>query len=224
MKKVVLYLALMFCASILPAQGFSPADSAILTRILVQNRHYHSTQAPFKHDIIKKGKTSHKQGTFYCERITPTEQGGVEAKIAMLYSQPKGDYYVITPTYLYNGLNGKHLSFNFKYISLMKLLGNAMAWAVNGDVYSIYNNFTVNYKISSDQSNYIITLSSDESFNKGISRLILKYNKSTCLISYLELEEKFGIVHKYTMGIDSHGHRQKPIINQPISPKVYIVK
>ncbi len=214
----------MFFTSMLAAQGISASDSAILNHIFVKNKHYHSTQAPFKHDIIKKGKTNHKQGTFYCERVIPTEQGGVEAKMAMLYNQPKGDYYVITPTYLYNGLNGRHLSFNFKYISLMKLLGNAMAWAVNGDVFSIYNNFTVNYKMTSDQNNYIITLSSDDSFNKGISRLVLKYNKSTCLISYLEIEEKFGIIHKYTMGIDPHGHYQKPIINQPIDPKVYIVK
>lgn len=224
MKKILLCLIGLFFCTILSAQGISSADSTVLNNILEKNKHYHSTQAPFKHEIIKKGKTTRKHGTFYCERVTPTKQGGIEAKMAMLYSHPQGDYYVITPTHLYNGLNGRHKSFNFKYISLMKLLGNAMAWAVNGDVYSLYNNFTVNYQMTSDDHNYIITLSSDASFNKGISRLVLKYNKTTCLISYLEIEEKIGIIHKYTLGIDTLGHQHQPIINKTIDQKVYVVK
>ena len=106
----------------------------------------------------------------------------------------------------------------------MKLLGNAMAWAVNGDVYSLYNNFTVKLNLTADEHNYIISLNSDDSFNKGISRLLLKYNKNTCLISYLEIEEKFGTVHKYTLGVDANGHHQQPVVNKPIDPKVYVIK
>lgn len=224
MKKIILFLTLVFCSLLLSAQGISSSDSAILNHIYAKNRHFHSTQAPFCHDLIKRGKTQHRAGTFYCERVVPKKAGDVEAKIAMRYNQPQGDYYVITTTHLYNGLNGRNKSFNFKYISLMKLLGNAMAWAVNGDVYSLYNNFTVNFNLTSDQHHYIVTLSSDASFNKGISRLVLKYNKSTCLISYLEIEEKFGIIHKYTMGIDPQGHYHQPIINKPIDQKVYVVE
>jgi len=223
MKKIIFCLSLVLCASLVSAQDITSADSVILNHILTKNKQYHSTQGPFKHEIVKKGKTNYKHGTFYCERVAPTKPGGVEAKMAMLYNQPKGDYYVITTDYLYNGLNGRHRSFNFKYISLMKLLGNAMAWAVNGDVYSLYNNFTVNLNMSSDQHNYIVTLTSDDSFNKGISRLVLKYNKKTYLISYLEIEEKFGTIHKYTLGIDTNGHYHQPTINKPIDPKVYVV-
>jgi len=224
MKKITLFLTLVFCTSILSAQSISSSDSVILNRILAKNKHYHTTQAPFKHDIIKKGKVNHKHGTFYCERIAPTQQGGVEAKMALLYSQPKGDYYIITSTYLYNGLNGRHKKFNFRHISLMKLLGNALAWAVNGDVYSLYNNFTVNYSLTEDQHNYIVTLSSEGRFNKGVNRLVLKYSKSTYLISYLELEEKIGITHKLTMCIDANGHYQQPSLNKPIDQSVYQVE
>jgi len=223
MKRTILCLALVLCASLLSAQDITAADSAILNRIYAKNKQYHSIRAPFKHDLIKKGKTNHKHGTFYCERVVPTKQGGVEAKIAMRYDQPVGDYYVITTTHLYNGLNGRSRSFNYKYISLMKLLGNAMAWAVNGDVYSLYNNFTVNIDLTSDHHNYIVSLSSDASFNKGISRLVLKYDKTTCLISYLEIEEKFGTIHKYTMGITPDGRTQRPTLNTPIDQKVFLV-
>ncbi len=223
MKKIILCLILVVSTCFVSAQDISAADSAILNRIYAKNKHYHSMQAPFKHDYIKKGKTNHRHGTFYCERVIPSQKGDVEAKIAMLYSYPKDDYYVITTTHLYNGLNGRHLHFNYKYIQLMKLLGNAMAWAVNGDVYSLYNNFTVNYKMTTDQHNYIITLSSDDSFNKGISRLVLKYDKTTCLISYLEIEEKLGIIHKYSMGVDAQGKYHQPTLNKPIPQKVYLV-
>jgi len=224
MKRILFSLALVVCALSLSAQDITSADSAILNQIYAKNRHFHSIQAPFCHDLIKRGKTQHKAGTFYCERVAPKKAGDVEAKIAMRYNQPQGDYYVITTTHLYNGLNGRDKSFNFRYISLMKLLGNAMAWAVNGDVYSLYNNFTVNFNLTPDEHNYIVTLSSDKSFNKGISRLVLKYNKSTCLISYMEIEEKFGTLHKYTLGIDEKGQRHKPQLNKPIDPKVYVVE
>ncbi len=223
MKRFFLCLLFAVAAAGLSAQGISAADSVILNQILTKNKHYRSMQAPFRHDYVKKGRTSHRYGTFYCERVAPAQKGDVEAKIAMLYSSPKDDYYVITTTHLYNGLNGRHLHFNYKLIPLMKLLGNAMAWAVNGDVYSLYNNFTVNYRMTSDQHYYVITLTSDDSFNKGISRLVLKYDKATCRIAYLEMEEKLGIVHKYSMGVDAHGKHQQPTLNKPIPQKVYLV-
>lgn len=224
MKRILIGIILSLLSLPLSAQEINASDSAILNHILIQNRHYHSTQAPFQHNIIKKGKKIHKTGTFYCERVTPMKAGDIEAKMSMLYNNPVGDYYIITTTHLYNGLNGRNKKYNFKYISLMKLLGNAMAWAVNGDVYSLYNNFTVKLNLTADEHNYIISLNSDDSFNKGISRLLLKYNKNTCLISYLEIEEKFGTVHKYTLGVDANGRHQQPVVNKPIDPKVYVIK
>ena len=147
MKKIILALVLSVFALPLSAQGISASDSAILNRILTHNRQYRTTQAPFQHERIKKGVHQHKTGTFYCERVKPSKAGDIEAKIAMLYNNPVGDYYIITTTHLYNGLNGRHKKYNFKHITLMKLLGNAMAWAVNGDIYNLYDNFNVTFKL-----------------------------------------------------------------------------
>lgn len=224
MKKIILALVLSVFALPLSAQGISASDSAILNRILTHNRQYRTTQGPFQHERIKKGVHQHKTGTFYCERVNPSKAGDIEAKIAMLYNNPVGDYYIITTTHLYNGLNGRHKKYNFKYITLMKLLGNAMAWAVNGDIYNLYDNFNVTFKLTSDEQNYIVALNSEAGFNKGISRILLKYRKSTYQISYLEIEEQFGTIHKYTLGIDANGHHQQPIYNRPIDQKVYVVK
>lgn len=221
-KSILLFIFACSCLS-LQAQ-ISSSDSTILNSILSKNKQYRSIQSSFRHDRVQNGKAEHRYGTLYCEKVKAKQKGDVEAKISMLYTVPQNEYYVITTTHLYNGICGHNWNFNYKKIPLMKLLGNAMAWSVNGDIYSLYNNFNVKLQISSDANYYTINLTSGKGFNKGISRLVLKYNKTNGLIYYLEMEEKMGTTHKYYMGTNAKGEKQHPLVNTPIDQSVYIVK
>ena len=153
--------------------------------------------------------------------MTPAKHGDTEAKIAMRYSNPEGEYYIITTTNLYNGIDGHKLNFNYRFVPLMKLLGNALAWAMNGDIYSICNDLNTNFQMATDAHHYIITLTVKKGYNKGITKMVLKYSKKTCLIDYMEMEEKLGLIHKYTMGLDANGTIHAPLLNTPIDGKVY---
>lgn len=224
MKKALtlLLLALALTASV-TAQTITAKDSTVLNKLLTTNKQYRSIQNTFRHDLIKPKKNTiqHRYGTLYYEQVKPAKHGDTEAKIAMRYSDPEGEYYIITTTNLYNGIDGHKLNFNYRFVPLMKLLGNALAWAMNGDIYSICNDLNTNFQMATDAHHYIITLTVKKGYNKGITKMVLKYDKKTCLIDYMEMEEKLGLIHKYTMGLDANGTIHAPLLNTPIDGKVY---
>jgi hypothetical protein len=92
---------------------------------------------------------------------------------------------------------------------------------MNGDIYSICNDLNTNFQMATDAHHYIITLTVKKGYNKGITKMVLKYSKKTCLIDYMEMEEKLGLIHKYTMGLDANGTIHAPLLNTPIDGKVY---
>ena len=222
MKKLLFFiLAALLLAPVIQAQTITAKDSAILNRIHTANQQYRTLQNNFRHDLIKKGTTYHRYGTLYVTKVKPAKKGDIEANISMLYSDPKGEYYIINTTHLYNGIDGHKLKFNYKFVPLMKLLGNAMSWSMNGDIYSIYNNLNTDFQMATDAKHYIITLTVKKGYNRGISKMLLKYDKTTGLIDYMEMEEKLGLIHKYYMGLDTNGKTHKPLLNTPIDTKVY---
>ena len=224
MKKALtlLALALAFAASA-TAQAITAKDSIVLNKLLTTNKQYRSIQNTFRHDLIKPKKNTiqHRYGTLYYEQVTPAKHGDTEAKIAMRYSKPEGEYYIITSTHLYNGIDGHKLKFNYRFVPLMKLLGNSLAWAMNGDIYSICTDLNTNFQMATTATHYVITLTVTKGHNKGITKMVLKYDKKTCLIDYMEIEEKLGIIHKYTMGLDEKGKKHPPLLNNPIDQSVY---
>ena len=224
MKKTLTLLLLTFAVAFAAqAQNITAADSATLNRILTANKQYRSLQNNFRHDLVKvkKNTLQHRYGTLYYEQVNPAKHGDTEAKIAMRYNNPEGEYYIITTTHLYNGIDGHKLKFNYRYVPLMKLLGNALAWAMNGDIYSIVTDLNTDFQLATTATHYVVTLTIKKGHNKGITKMLLKYDKKTCLIDYMEIEEKLGLIHKYTMGLDAKGQTHKPLLNTPIDQKVY---
>lgn len=222
MKKTIFTILLaLLLAPVLHAQTITAKDSVVLNRLLTANKQFRTLQNSFRHDLIKKNSTQQRYGTLYVTKVKPTKKGDIEANISMRYTVPNGEYYIINTTNLYNGIDGHKFNFNYKYVPLMKLLGNAMAWSMNGDIYSIYDNLNTDFQMATDSKHYIITLTVKKGHNKGITKILLKYDKTTCLIDYMEMEEKLGLIHKYYMGIDSKGTTHKPLLNNPIDPKVY---
>ena len=220
-KTLVTALVALFLGPAVVAQTITAQDSAILNRIHSANKQYRTLQNNFRHDLVKKNSTQQRYGTLYVTKVKPTKKGDIEANIAMIYSNPQGEYYIINTTHLYNFIDGHKLKFNYRIVPLMKLLGNAMSWSMNGDIYSICNNLNTDFQMATDTKHYIITLTVKKGYNKGITKMILKYDKTTCLIDYLEVEEKLGLIHKYYMGRDAKSQIHKPLLNTPIDNKVY---
>ncbi|GEM_PF-2113085 len=218
-------LLVLGCHAAAAAQ-ISPADSATLLSIYQANRQVRTIQCPFQHDLTKRGETSARFGTLYIERLKTEHPNDIEAKIAMRYSNPEGEFYIITATDLYNGISGHDWHFTLRpgKSSLWKQLGNAMAWAVIGDVLQLMENFNTKLTIASDSQTHTVTLDSSKGFNKGVSRIVMKYDRHSGLIQYLELREKFGSTHKYFLGIDEKGRRHSPRINHSVDQSVYVVK
>ncbi len=223
MKKAltILILSLVSATCLLQAQSISAADSAVFNKLLASNQKYHSLKTIFRHELIKKNTSQIRFGTLYYEQVSPNKKGDIEALISMLYDTPKGEYYIINKTNLYNGIDGHKLNFSYRFVPLMKLLGNAVAWAMNGDIYSICSNLQTDYTLTSDANHHIVALSVKKGKNKGITRMLMKYSKKTGLIEYLEIEEKLGITHKYSMGLDNKGTFHQPQINATINSSVF---
>ena len=223
MKKAltILILSLVSATCLLQAQSISAADSAVFNKLLASNQKYHSLKTIFRHELIKKNSSQMRFGTLYYEQVSPNKKGDIEALISMLYDTPKGEYYIINKTNLYNGIDGHKLNFSYRFVPLMKLLGNAVAWAMNGDIYSICSNLQTDYTLTSDANYHIVALTVKKGKNKGITRMLMKYSKKTGLIEYLEIEEKLGITHKYSMGLDNKGTFHQPQINATINASVF---
>ena len=223
MKKAltILILSLVSATCLLQAQSISAADSAVFNKLLASNQKYHSLKTIFRHELIKKNTSQMRFGTLYYKQVSPNKKGDIEALISMLYDTPKGEYYIINKTNLYNGIDGHKLNFSYRFVPLMKLLGNAVAWAMNGDIYSICSNLQTDYTLTSDVNHHIVALSVKKGKNKGITRMLMKYSKKTGLIEYLEIEEKLGITHKYSMGLDNKGTFHQPQINTTINASVF---
>jgi hypothetical protein len=172
MKRAITLLILTFALStVAAAQNISAADSAVLNHILTANQQFHSIQNTFRHDLLKPKKNISQQryGTLYYEQLKPAKHGDTEAKIAMRYSKPEGEYYIITSTNLYNGIDGHKLNFNYRFVPLMKLLGNSLAWAMNGDIYSICTDLNTNFQMATTATHHVITLSITKGDNTGIT-------------------------------------------------------
>ena len=220
-KTLLLALVALILGPVAAAQNITAQDSVVLNRILSTNKQYRTLQNSFRHDLVKKNSSQQRYGTLYVTKVKPVKKGDIEANIAMIYSNPKDEYYIINTTHLYNFIDGHKLKFNYRIVPLMKLLGNAMSLSMNGDIYSIYNNLNTDFQMATDAKHYIITLTVKKGHNKGITKMILKYDKNTCLIDYMEIEEKLGIIHKYYMGRDAKGQTHKPLLNTPIDNKTY---
>ena len=171
MKKAltILILSLVSATCLLQAQSISAADSAVFNKLLASNQKYHSLKTIFRHELIKKNTSQMRFGTLYYKQVSPNKKGDIEALISMLYDTPKGEYYIINKTNLYNGIDGHKLNFSYRFVPLMKLLGNAVAWAMNGDIYSICSNLQTDYTLTSDANHHIVALS----VKKGKNRIIM---------------------------------------------------
>lgn len=201
----ILMALLMAAAS---AMASTTDSIAILKKIAEANSHITTLQAPYTHERISGNSVSHRTGDFYY-----TADG---AKLAMRYTDPEGRYFVVADHHLHNKIGAVPMHFNTNHSSLMRLFGNCMVWAVSGEVQKIYeaNNVDMTLEDNDDDNSYTITMTARSGFNKGISRIVLKYDRTSCLIFHLEVDEIINVNHIFKIN-------RTPKIGHKINPDVF---
>lgn len=209
-KHKSLTLVLLLAGAALPAcAGQTPGDT-ILSRILEAHRDVATIQSSFTHQRTNsRGKTTVSKGNFYY--IDSTRQ------MAMRYTQPHSMYFIVSNNYLYNGLNKIPLHFNMKRNDIMRALGNAMVWAVRGEVQRIIDDNNVITQIYEEKGYYVITMTARSGFNRGITRIVLKYEKEHCLLRHMEVDEIVHVSHLFMLGDDTK-------TNRPIEKERFVLK
>ena len=202
MKKIFFLFAILSIAPVM-LNAASPDSADILLKILESNKHVRTMQAPYTHHRISGKNVSDRKGNFYYVANT--------AQLAMRYTLPEGRYFVVSDNHLYNKIGVIPMHFNTKRSSLMRLFGNCMVWAVSGEVQKIFENNNVVMSVAVDEADnsYVIEMTARSGFNKGISRIVLKYDRTTCLIFHLEVDEVTGVDHLFRIG-------RQPVLDQPI--------
>ena len=191
MKKFVFLL--IVALGILPTCWAQADSAAILQKIFETNKDVVTLQAPYTH-LRKAGSTSQRKGNFYY--IAKSRQ------LAMRYTEPEGRYFVVSNHHLYNKIGAIPMHFNTRRSALMRLFGDCMVWAVRGDVQSIYKTNNVTMTIAEDAADncYVITMTANSGFNKGISRIVLKYDRTTCILFHMEVGEVINVDHVFQIG------------------------
>jgi len=208
MKRLLLALIALLTAHAVAAS--TPDSLAILQKIVKANSKIATLQAPYDHERISGDKSEMRRGNFYYEAAT--------ASLAMRYTEPEGRYFVVADHHLHNKIGSIPMHFNTKRSSLMRLFGNCMVWAVSGEVQKIYAANDVDMTVDDDAGEdcYTITLTARSGFNKGITRIVLKYDRATCLIFHLEVDEVVGVNHIFKIN-------RSPLRDHTIDHKVFKV-
>lgn len=189
-------LIAVICLGGIPLQAMANvADSAaILQKIYETNAMVKTLQAPFTHHRVSGDDVSNRKGDFYY--IASTQQ------MAMRYSEPEGRYFVVSDKHLYNKIGAIPMHFNTRRSKLMRLFGNCMVWAVRGDVQNIYKNNNVDLSVWEDDKEdcYVVKMTARKGGNKGISSIELRYDRTTCIIFHMEIDEVIGVNHIFRIG------------------------
>lgn len=140
-------------------------------------------------------------------------------RLSMLYTDPEGDYIIIDGTTYVTKQSGhkKHYSTDKK--GLMADWSSSMIHSMKGEVEEVAqaNNAEIRSKI--DNSYYYFTLLRQDTGKKkksDVVRIVLRYNKKTCLLVYMSIEDRAGNTTTYAL--------QHPQLNATIPDNVFIPK
>jgi len=119
--------------------------------------------------------------------------------MSMIYSQPEGEYFKVTATNM-SMLSGKKkidtkLSSNAQFKQLRDLLILSMKADIDG--LAKLTNANVEKKSASGYDEY--TLTTKEQIKKGYNKVILRYNKKSKVLEYMELHQTTGDYTTYTL-------------------------
>lgn len=202
MKKIfsIAFLLCSFCA--LHAQ----TNDAILAAIEKTNATYTSLTSDFTHTKVLATRA---------KRTMSGKQYYSDSKVAMHYTQPEGDRFVINGNTLYLNRSGKVQVFDLAKVAMMRGLSNSIMFAVKGQVRKIAEENDADMKVLDNGTHYIVSMTAKTSSAKGYARTSITYRKSDCVLVKLELEEFSHVINSFSF--------DNIVRNKAIDDSVYVI-
>lgn len=173
MKKILIFAALLFCGLYAGAQNFSGTFEQVKT-------------------LKVSGKTIKSAGDI---EFTAPDQ------LAMLYSKPSGDFFIIDGTQIRMDMRGVQLDVDTKSNKTVALQRNALLYSCTGEYEKIAKEMDADCKVTPGKNGgKNVVLKVKKPSPKGYSGVILEYNKAG-LIQKLTLEEFGGITTDYILKV-----------------------
>lgn len=122
-------------------------------------------------------------------------------QLAMIYSKPEGDYFIIDGTQIRMDMRGVVLDVDTKNNKSVALQRNALLYSCTGQYEKIAEEMDADCKVSAGKNGgKHVELKVRKPSPKGYSGVVLDYNKSG-ILNRLVLEEFGGITTEYLLNV-----------------------
>lgn len=187
MKHIFFFIAIL--ALNLPASAGE--NDAVLQKIETANRNVSTLQAPFVQvKTLASKKTVQMSGTLYYTRMN---------QMAMLYSQPDGNRFIINNGRMLIASGGQNKTYTLSSTPSMQSLADYLLCALAGKVRDIAQKNNVEMDVQTLPDNYTITLKAKTKQAKGYARITLVYDRKSGLLQRMEMEEFNHTLNVYTI-------------------------
>lgn len=168
------------------------AQNDALAFIAKKNAQVSSLESSFKHTRTMKtsGKVTVSSGKLYY--VAPDN-------LSMLYDAPSTDYLVIKGDTMDLRRGDRESSFNTAKNPLMAQLRNVLLLCVSGKVKEAADSNDAEISVESAPGFHVVTLTSRTKSSRGYSKVVLKYSKTSGILSEMETTEMPQIVNLYQM-------------------------
>lgn len=140
-------------------------------------------------------------------------------RIAMIYTEPEGDYVIIDGSTLVAKRKGKKNHFSGAKANAMTELSNSIMHSMTGEVSTVAeeNDAEIRSKADNTYYNFVLTRRNiDPKQKHQIVKLTLRYDKRSCALVLLMVEEASGNTSTYALSA--------PQLNAEIPDNVFISK
>lgn len=120
-------------------------------------------------------------------------------KLAMLYSKPSGEYFVVNGDILKMNKGGKKNQFDLTKVPMMNSLCKTLFCCIQGKIRTLAVEVNADCAVGETATSYVVTLTAKKKEVKGYAKIVLTYNKKTCLIDEMVMEEFTGVKNTYKM-------------------------
>jgi len=178
-------------AFIMPMMAFAGNNDAyILSKIESSNESLKTAECVFTQTrAVPAAKTSvAMDGNFYFTN---------ENKLALLYNKPAGEYFVVNGNTLSMNKGGKKTSYDLTKVPMMNSLVKTLFNCVQGRVRYLAVEVNADYAVEETSTAYVVTLTAKKKEVKGYAKIVLTYNKKTCILEEMLMEEFSGVTNSY---------------------------
>jgi len=119
--------------------------------------------------------------------------------LTMNYSKPAGDYFIVEGGFMSMKSNGTESKFDLSHNKPMKSLADLLICSFAGKLSDFASQNACTVSAEKTSSSIDVTLVATKKAVKGYSKVIARYNPSSCLLSSMVMEEFDGSVTEYQM-------------------------